>query len=149
MNPDGPTAAWVAIVVAVLGGMPGIIALVKSFGERPRAKADAMALVNQRALDTMDRIDSDSDKVRARLERIEERLAETQLELEAAKQQLDEMEDRERRYRQALRIVVALVKQQQQVIANGGLQGPEHGIDQAEIDDLLQERRPGVTGGHG
>jgi septal ring factor EnvC (AmiA/AmiB activator) len=85
--------AWVTIITAVIAGLAGFAALIKTFLERPKYRADAMTLVTQAATDQMKTLREDNVDVRKRLAEVEKRLDETLAKVRDTEDKLDTTED--------------------------------------------------------
>ena len=83
------TGAWVTIITAVIAGLAGFAALIKTFMERPKYRADAMTLVTNAATEQMKTIREDNVDVRARLAAVEVRQDATTKLLEETEDKLD------------------------------------------------------------
>jgi BMFP domain-containing protein YqiC len=89
------TGAIVAVIGAVIGGLSGAAALIRTFLERPKVRADAMTTVNAAAINTLDDIRKDASDLRQQVAalRAENRLCESRI---------DQLEDREDKYVRAV-----------------------------------------------
>jgi len=92
----GTAGAWIAIIAAVAGGLTGFAALIKTFLEKPRYRADAMTLVTNAATGQMERLRQDNDDVRSRLTSVEGRLDEALRKIDHLEDQLDREERKNR-----------------------------------------------------
>jgi cell division protein FtsB len=128
--------AWVAIIVAVIGGMSGIAALIRTFLERPKMRADAMTLVNTAALETMEKISQDAAGVRARLNELSDANRK-------AEDRIDELEDREDRLVRALRLLADYSRQSHAILTDAGIAPPPPPLAQTDLDRLLARNANG------
>jgi septal ring factor EnvC (AmiA/AmiB activator) len=85
--------AWVAIITSILAGLAGFAALIRTFLERPKMRADAMTLVTQAATDQMKTIRDDNTDVRARLTLVETKLETALVRLSEANDKIDATQD--------------------------------------------------------
>lgn len=125
-----PLGAWVAVIAAVIGGMTGIAALVRTLQEKPRMRADTMAIVNQRALDTMQKIQENADATQTRLDLVE-------AENRRHEDRIGELEDRDDRHVRALRMLIGYVAELHTVFEQAGLVPPPNPLADHELDELL------------
>jgi cell division protein FtsB len=128
--------AWVAIIVAVIGGMSGIAALIRTFLERPKMRADAMTLVNTAALETMEKISQDAAGVRARLNELSDANRK-------AEDRIDELEDREDRLVRALRLLAEYSQESHVILTKAGIAPPPPPLAQTDLDRLLARNANG------
>jgi cell division protein FtsB len=128
--------AWVAIIVAIIGGMSGIAALIRTFLERPKMRADAMTLVNTAALETMEKISQDAAGVRARLNELSDANRK-------AEDRIDELEDREDRLVRALRLLAEYSQESHVILTKAGIVPPPPPLAQTDLDRLLARNANG------
>lgn len=86
--------AWVAIFIAVIGGMAGFAAVIKVFLERPKFRAEAMTLVTSAATGQLETQQRDNVDVRARLAAVERKLEDAVEKLNRADDKIDELQDK-------------------------------------------------------
>lgn len=125
-----PVGAWVAVIVAVVGGLSGLGALIKTFLERPKLRADAMTLVNTAALETMASIKETAAATQTRLDEVER-------ENERHEDRIGELEDRDDRHVRAMRLLVAYIAEMHSVFERGGLVPPPNPLSASDLDELL------------
>jgi chromosome segregation ATPase len=125
-----PTAAAVAIIAAILGGLAGIAALIRTFLERPKIRADAMSVVNAAAVATLGDLRQDADTLRAEV-------AQMRTENRALDDRLNMMESREDRYIRAIRLLVGYTTEMHEALSKAHLVPPPHPISPQELERLL------------
>jgi uncharacterized coiled-coil protein SlyX len=106
--------AWVAIITSIIAGLAGFAALIRTFLERPKYRADAMTLVTQAATDQMATLRGDNDDVRKRLAAVEAKLASVEEKLDVTQDQLDDSQRLNRRLRQQLRVLMQHARRAQE-----------------------------------
>jgi BMFP domain-containing protein YqiC len=124
------TGAIVAVIGAVIGGLSGAAALIRTFLERPKVRADAMTTVNAAALTTLDDIRKDASDLRQQVAalRAENRLCESRI---------DQLEDREDKYVRAIRLLAAYIGDMHNAFAKAGIVPPPEPISPKELERLL------------
>jgi septal ring factor EnvC (AmiA/AmiB activator) len=106
--------AWIAIVTSIIAGLAGFAALIRTFLERPKYRADAMTLVTQAATDQMATLRGDNDDVRKRLASVEQKLASVEEKLDLTQDQLDDAQRLNRQLRQQLRVLMQHARRAQE-----------------------------------
>lgn len=123
---------WAAVGAAVVGGLTGIGALIKTFLDRPKNRADTMRVVNQAAIDTLEQIQGDAADLRNQMTAIRAERREDQ-------RRIDELEIHEDRYVRAIRLLANYVADLHTVLeqAKPRLVPPPEPISPAELERLL------------
>ena len=111
MNSGG---AWIAIITSIIAGLAGFAALIRTFLERPKYRADAMTLVTQAATDQMKTIQDDNADVRQRLTAVEAKLATALEKLEVTEDKLEHAERQNRLLSKQNRILMAYAQASQE-----------------------------------
>jgi hypothetical protein len=106
--------AWIAIVTSIIAGLAGFAALIRTFLERPKYRADAMTLVTQAATDQMATLKGDNDDVRKRLSAVEAKLEVALEKVDAAESKLEDSERLNRQLRQQLRVLMQHARRAQE-----------------------------------
>jgi hypothetical protein len=133
------TSAGIATAAAaIVGGLTGLAALVRTFIDKPKIRADAMATVNAAALSTMNRIDEDAKSVRAQM-------GELRALHERCEQRIDWLEEREDLLVRAIRLQGEYISETHQILEKAGLVPPPKPFDPDEMARLLS--RPKLDGG--
>lgn len=124
---------WTAVLLAIIGGIAGIAALIRTFLERPRIRAEAMKTINDTALSTMKEIDATALAAR-------QEAAEARRELRDAEDRIDELEENEGRHIRAIRLLAGYVIENHRVLEQAGLVPPPMPLSRDEIESLLELR---------
>jgi hypothetical protein len=134
--------AWVALIGAVVAGLTGIAAFIKTIWEKPRLRAETMSIVNQRALATMDQVAKTAAVAQARLDVVE-------VENSRHEDRISELEERDDQHVRAMRILVTYIAEMHVIFEKANLVPPPNPLSSDELDQLLARLRRTNTNAEG